>query len=486
MLFGSHEGDPKTFVARLGGLLFVSAGALVLLTMWFWVFDGSDRTTLAAVGVAAILIGLAIPQVPWHRWSSRWYLVPVALALMLLGIGNSAIPGVLNAYQITFVMAFAFVGLTQPPGTSFAILPLAGLCYVVPELGTETDTAIVTFIISAPIWVIVGEVLSQSTNRLKEAERGAVQLLAMSTALAASSTEEEVAASAARAAVSLLGATWALAVALDPDSTEAHLIGEYELTLPLGRSWPARDLCFRAHPTPGSVPAQRSLLMKDILVDAPHTEVVLARPLIVAKERVAHLVTGWETRRPQVTRFSRRALGLLIDETQRALDRVREKRDLSRDAGTDPLTGLANRRMYNRALDLAAPGDAVVLLDLDHFKRINDQLGHAVGDEVLAGFAGFMQAVARSGDCVARYGGEEFAWVLSAAGRGGSLSTVERLKHNWAASSPVTTFSAGIAIHHAGEIPAITLARADAALYEAKRKGRNRIEFADPGVAAKR
>jgi diguanylate cyclase (GGDEF)-like protein len=465
-------------VARLGGLLFLSAGVLVLLTVWFPVFDGSDRKTLSGVSLAAMVIGVIIPILPWHRWDTRWYLAPVVVAFLLLGVGNAAIPGVLNAYQVIFVMAFAFVGLTQPPGTSLAILPLAALCYIVPELDEDTATALITFGISAPIWVIVGEVLSQSTNRLKEAERGAAQLLAMSTSLAASSTEEEVAASATQAASELLQGAWCLIVTVNPDSAGADLLGVHQLTLPLGRSWPARDICFRAQSSPQPIPSSKSQLMKDVLLDAPATQAILSRPLVIAQEKVGHLVIGWDARRPQVTRFSRRSLTLLLEETERALDRLREKRDLARDAETDALTGLANRRMYNKALDRVVPGDAVVLLDLDHFKQINDRMGHGIGDEVLVAFASFMSSLARRGDCIARYGGEEFAWVLAGAGIQGATATVSRLQRNWSGSSPVTTFSAGVAIHHPSESAAVTLARADAALYRAKEGGRNRIEVA--------
>src|SRR6185503_9353582 len=79
---------------------------------------------------------------------------------------------------------------------------------------------------------------------------------------------------------------------------------------------------------------------------------------------------------------------------------------LAEAAVTDDLTGLGNRRHVNTLLDELAPGDALLLLDLDHFKELNDRLGHLRGDEVLADLGGYLIASTRDGDAVARYGGE--------------------------------------------------------------------------------
>jgi diguanylate cyclase (GGDEF)-like protein len=160
------------------------------------------------------------------------------------------------------------------------------------------------------------------------------------------------------------------------------------------------------------------------------------------------------------------------------LARVRDTRMLDIDAETDPLTGLHNRRSYNRALEQMLPGDVVVLADLDHFKTVNDRFGHATGDEVLVAFANSLTTIARKSDSVARYGGEEFAWILPGAGRSGAEIALNRLQALWRESDPLATFSAGFAIHTSQDIPTTTLARADHALYQAKSMGRDRIEMA--------
>ena len=82
---------------------------------------------------------------------------------------------------------------------------------------------------------------------------------------------------------------------------------------------------------------------------------------------------------------------------------------------TDPLTGIGYRRQGNRLLATLTPGDAVIVIDLDYFKSINDSFGHVVGDEVLAAVGDHLRAHVRGDDTVARVGGEEFLAVLRSA-----------------------------------------------------------------------
>jgi diguanylate cyclase (GGDEF)-like protein len=139
----------------------------------------------------------------------------------------------------------------------------------------------------------------------------------------------------------------------------------------------------------------------------------------------------------------------------------------------DELTGVGNRRYGMSALARLRVGDVVLLLDLDGFKAINDRHGHAAGDAVLADLGGLLLGSMRGVDAVARYGGEEFLVVLSQA-EVAAREIAERLLADWRARSPRATLSCGVAVHEAGETPEETLARADAALYEAKRLGRDR------------
>jgi len=160
-------------------------------------------------------------------------------------------------------------------------------------------------------------------------------------------------------------------------------------------------------------------------------------------------------------------------------------------AQRDPLTGLHNRRGFlEQALPVfatAARGDrplAVVVLDIDHFKRINDRHGHAGGDQTLVDVAERIRTACRSGDIVARWGGEEFVMLLPETNGEQAAAFAERLREAFAVSpvllddgQPVAiTASFGVAVRRAAMNLDQLLQAADAALYRAKDAGRNRVE----------
>jgi diguanylate cyclase (GGDEF)-like protein len=207
-------------------------------------------------------------------------------------------------------------------------------------------------------------------------------------------------------------------------------------------------------------------------------------PLPAAGTVPAVLVAGWTRPVQHLDTGARQVIEVVSTEAGPLLRRLQDQERLTVEAITDGLTGLSNRRTFNRALDVTRPGDAVVMIDLDHFKRVNDDYGHPIGDEVLRTLASCLNRAARDGDCVARYGGEEFAVVLQAAGETGASAFVARLREHWDETEPLTSFSPGIAGRWADEGPLLTLARADAALYEAKAAGRDRDRVAPEDVPA--
>ncbi len=162
--------------------------------------------------------------------------------------------------------------------------------------------------------------------------------------------------------------------------------------------------------------------------------------------------------------------------------------EVERLAVTDELTGIANRRSITSLLDRSVALSSrhltsftIAILDLDHFKGVNDDLGHAAGDAVLKAFARLASAELRNTDMLARWGGEEFL-VLLAGGRDDTCSALERIRkvvrHSCLDSRPIT-FSAGVAHHRPAESTDELLARADQALYAAKAAGRNRTVAAE-------
>jgi len=161
---------------------------------------------------------------------------------------------------------------------------------------------------------------------------------------------------------------------------------------------------------------------------------------------------------------------------------------------TDELTELPNRRAFMRRLEdevgrvqrFGYPL-SLVLLDLDHFKAINDVHGHAAGDAVLRNFSSNILSIFRHHDLAARYGGEEFAVILPNTDNTGAQRALQKVQmrarstpyHYDGKASPMPTFSAGIALYHPGEPPSSLIERADTALYQAKHLGRNRIVLGD-------
>jgi len=160
----------------------------------------------------------------------------------------------------------------------------------------------------------------------------------------------------------------------------------------------------------------------------------------------------------------------------------------------DPLTGIANRRAFlQRAAERVAkrrPADAetaaVMLIDLDHFKSINDRFGHALGDRVLQVFAKVANAGIRQSDLLGRLGGEEFGAVLSKVGRDEALAMADGIRAAFAEEAatvdgkPVggTTSIGVVMIESSATDIDLLLAQADQALYCAKERGRNRVELA--------
>lgn len=208
-------------------------------------------------------------------------------------------------------------------------------------------------------------------------------------------------------------------------------------------------------------------------------------------ERLASLVRQGEFLARELTQAEERIAQLEIQ-----LNEARQE------ACTDSLTNVANRRAFDRTLRAMA-GDAMnngsevafLLLDIDHFKAVNDRFGHPAGDEVLRMIAATLTRSVRGGDVVSRYGGEEFAVILPATSQHGAVTTANNLRaaiedqslliHCAQGGHPASlrvTISAGVSCYEHGELLSTWLSRADEALYRAKNSGRNRVMFGDAGA----
>jgi two-component system, cell cycle response regulator len=184
---------------------------------------------------------------------------------------------------------------------------------------------------------------------------------------------------------------------------------------------------------------------------------------------------------PRVRALLTRYLVAAVSDARLVVERGRTSEQLVQMATIDVLTGVWSRRSLTLAINHARSGDCVALIDLDHFKAVNDTLGHDAGDTVLATFAAHLRAGVRDQDIVGRFGGEEFVVMFPATTPGTAYAILNRLRGSWLVSSLIPiTFSAGIAVvaegdrHHRLGGP-IALKAADALMYEAKAAGRDRI-----------
>jgi diguanylate cyclase (GGDEF)-like protein len=192
-----------------------------------------------------------------------------------------------------------------------------------------------------------------------------------------------------------------------------------------------------------------------------------------------------------------RADQALHDLRQTQLRLVEQNQELERLAVTDQLTGLNNRLRLDQTLREErqrqarhGTGFGVLMVDVDHFKAVNDSYGHPVGDQVLVGIARILLQHSRELDVVGRWGGEEFLVICRETNIEGAMALAEKLRQSVQAHVFEVvgrkTLSVGVAVYRPAENLTETLARADAALYRAKQGGRNRVESgesSDTGAA---
>ena len=228
---------------------------------------------------------------------------------------------------------------------------------------------------------------------------------------------------------------------------------------------------------------------EDASADAPCTQ-PLVRPIEFGREIVARIALSQkgagDRQDVRILDVVARELGgplriaLLVEETQRA-------------ATTDPLTGIMNRRALLAALDIEQSRSerhgypmSLMLLDVDHFKAINDGRGHAMGDQVLAALGRLLAQQARKTDLVGRWGGEEFVMVLAGAPESGARIAAERVRAAVEAMTVLdergqrvpVTISLGVACLEVNDNAELLVDRADRAMYQAKAAGRNRVAVA--------
>jgi diguanylate cyclase (GGDEF)-like protein len=217
----------------------------------------------------------------------------------------------------------------------------------------------------------------------------------------------------------------------------------------------------------------------------PHT---LATPIVAGRRFLGALLLA-RRGRDDWSEGDRRLLTWAANEVATAFSRAYALEAAERGAKIDALTGLPNRRYFDEVLAIERPRRrahdslGVLMIDIDHFKILNDRFGHATGDRVLRAVAGAIAQGVRDEDTPARYGGEEFAVLLRETSAEQAMEVGERVRRSVVRLHPASlgidepvTVSVGVAVAGANQvaIPGL-VGRADQALYRAKRLGRDRV-----------
>ena len=454
LLFDDPEAGTPLHTGRLGAVLYTAGFVDVAVTSPFLPSTVDHRVVyllVAAAGITALVMAL----LPWARIPVWAQSVPVLWAFVLLGIGGYY-GSALDHFQAFYPLAFLFIGLTQPPGRSAIYAVPASASALVSVAGRQPAGDLLDLVGAILVGVVLGELLSQLAVRHRTSRRSVEDLLGAVTALNSVTDQEAALDTLERLTGRLLDAVGGLALLHVPDD--------------------------------GNLAAQAIRNRRPLFV--PHTSVLIGTdastarrlqakslvyvPLLADAGAPGVVIAWWRSPHLGLTDYQEKVAAVLGRQAGEALTRLRSVDRLEEQARTDALTGLANRRTLVDELSRLPIDGTVVMFDLDHFKQLNDARGHEAGDHVLRMFADTLQTCVRDGDCAARYGGEEFALVLHGGGERAAEATLERVRRRWHDAGAPRTWSAGVAARRIGDSPASTMARADAAMYEAKRAGRDR------------
>ena len=446
---------------------------------------------MALMLASTLVAGLVGVFAPWDRWHTSASLGLALYALLLLAFS----PGIIKLDPVVgfsfYVVVYVWIGVSYPRFTSLLFTPLmVGSMIVGVELygGVFDANRTMIAITTLGVGVVVGEGLSLTFGMLvrsEEIEHARLETIGMildaAEDLASQVSLKGVGSHVAWYAGELVHGVGSRVVLLDVELEETARYdwgvvadddaaddGNWQLPADI---WDRLRLDGSVVSAAGDVPWW---------ADVVEAKSVLWVPIRGSGESFGAVAIA--------LREEPEALGHSVSATARgiatqgglALERVRAKLSLVDQSMRDELTGVGNRRHAMGLLSRIVSNDAIVVLDLDHFKQVNDTFGHKRGDELLQELAGYLSRALRDADAVARYGGDEFLLLLWGAGdKAGDIG--QRLVDGWRARRPVTSLSVGIAVHDSGVSAHTTFLRADGALYEAKSRGRDQSVVLMPG-----
>ena len=434
-----------------------------------WTGYAMAAALMGAVACAAVFA-------PWRELPRATRVVPSLLFLVAVALLRDASGGAVAGVGALALVPVFWVALHGSRGQLLVLI--AGVCgfLVSPTLGAGGPEYPLSVWRIAVVFAAAAAILGISVQNLLARVRGhARDLEAMADLTRSLSGTTDARKRICTAACDLSGAHFAVLLEAQGDGTLASTAGAGP-ALPLPTFTPATD----PSPAMAAYSSGAEVFISET-GEHPHVAAVLFEPVHRGDEVVGVLAAGWR-QPPSDIRRTTGLIRLLASEAAFAIERADLLGRLTTIALTDVLTGLPNRRAWDEQLERVIRGGQAVcvgILDLDFFKAYNDDHGHQAGDRLLKEAAAAWRAQLRPDDILARYGGEEFVVLLHEQDLQTARGVVDRLR---AATPRGQSCSAGVARREDGETAVELIGRADEALYQAKQRGRNRVEAAEQAV----
>ncbi len=505
-LVGGPAVDPDEL--RLAGIV---AGALfVLASITFaalLALPGVSHAHSGAIGLIAILAavwgGASIILINGKRAREWGVHCSCALALLLIGFATSASGGAASPAWVYLFLAAVFAAYFFRPPVAIAYLAACVLTQSVPMLYDARslhDVFIAQFVIAGSSYLVLGAAILAGkrlmfTLRSRAEELAAEQsaLRRVATAVVSGEYSEFIYELVARELALLLRAGASGILRFEGASSSVvmgawadHAGGRY----PAGTIIPVPDDGDIARARNTGVPVRIDAQPPGSIVDRLGYRASVVAPIQVGGQPWGVLAVTAAS-----ALFTSRDEDRLLafgDLLATAIVSIEDREKLSAQASSDPLTGLANHRTLQARLATEVARAtrhgrtlSVAVLDIDHFKQINDHGGHDLGDEMLRRVAECLRKLARTEDTLGRLGGDEFAWVLPDTDRHQALAAIERARSEIAKSveRPFRmSVSGGICDTTMSREPSDLISLADCALYWSKAHGRDQCWVYDPEV----
>jgi len=461
---------------------------------------GESVAALWTAAGLALVVGAAAVLVPWGLLPAWAQSAPPLAVIGVIALLREAEGGVPSGFGVLFLLPVFWLALYGTRAELTVALVGVGLALIAPvvlmgEPGYpvgEGRRALLTVITSALVGFAAQRLVRDARRGADEARRRTHALHERESDIATVARElsggENARERLCRAAVEVAEARFSWL--LEPDGS-----GNLEATAAAGIAAPPFSLALDREPLGGAAlafgsgervfvaDARGDRALSERLVRASGTVSVLFEPVMAGWVPCGVLAVGWPELVGDPAELPLSVISLLAAEAAVVIERADLEARLAAEARTDALTGLPNRRAWDEELprELARSERyvhpvTIAMLDLDHFKRFNDEHGHLEGDRLLKEVAAAWSGELRDVDLIARYGGEEFGVIFPNSSLQEAFEAIERVR---GVTPRGLTTSAGLARGRRGETPAELVARADAALYQAKRAGRDRAETAD-------